>query len=76
MASMADNNASRACLSRRPGRDDGDCEGPADFDVVYRSPSGKEIDRGACCFRHGLAEVDRHYAAAGMATAELVRHDG
>ena len=40
-------------------------------DVVYVS-AGKETDRHPACFRHGLAEVDRHYSAAGMAQVEMV----
>lgn len=49
------------------------CDGPVKFDVVYRTGDPrKEFERHPACFRHGLAEVDRHHTAAGMAECELV----
>lgn len=51
-------------------RHDAPC-GPADFDVVYRSTDGKELDRHPACFTHGLLEVEAHQKAAGMSSCDL-----
>lgn len=59
----------RRCESVRY-RSQSSCSGNPDFDVVYRS-SGRESDRHPACFTHGLAEVDRHHAAAGIADCTL-----
>lgn len=39
--------------------------------VVYFNSKGEEMDSHPACFLHGLAEVDRHYASAGMVRCEL-----
>lgn len=57
------------CMATRYAK--GPCNGPASFRVVYRSQDGTVIDAHPACFRHGLAEVERHYAAAGMARCDL-----
>lgn len=48
-------------------------EGPV-WDVVYTSSNtpGKVLDRTQVCHPHGLAVVQRHHVAAGMALVELV----
>lgn len=56
----------RDCQARRYGRNP--CTDTPDFDIVYRSSNGAELDRHSACFTHGLAEVERHHASAGMAT--------
>jgi hypothetical protein len=61
----------RECQSKRYSKSP-NCEGDGPvWDVVYRNTDGKELSRHPACFRHGLAEQDRHYRAAGMATCEL-----
>lgn len=61
----------RECQSKRYAAHQ-DCEpdGPV-WDVVYRTTGGKELLRRPACFRHGLAEQDRHYASEGLAECEL-----
>lgn len=49
-----------------------ECSGPAAFWVVYRTGQPPtEYERHPACFRHGLAEVERHHQSAGMAECEL-----
>lgn len=45
------------------------------FDVVTTTSNGKEADRHPACFRHALAEVERHHASAGIARCEFVETD-
>lgn len=47
------------------------CSDVPEFNVVYRSTDGRVLDRHPACFTHGLAEVDRHHASAGMASCDL-----
>lgn len=54
--------------------DPSECEGPARFAVRY-TLAGRVVDEHRACFRHGLAEVDRHRAANGSAEADLVELD-
>ena len=62
----------RTCQARRYGRSpDQICQGPPQFDVVYRSSADTVLDRHPACFSHGLAEVERHHASAGMARCDL-----
>lgn len=50
-----------------------ECDGPARFVVRYaRRDTGAVLDEHPACFRHGLAEVERHEAADGMSKASLV----
>lgn len=61
----------RSCESTRYGRYR-ECNGRPEFDVVYSTGTPPtEHDRHPACFRHALAEVDRHYASAGMAQCEM-----
>lgn len=51
----------------------GPCEGPARFDIVYRvGQPRREHDRHPACFRHGLAEVDRHHASGAISEIDMV----
>jgi hypothetical protein len=50
-------------------------EGPV-WDVVYRNKAGKELSRHPACFRHGLAEQDRHYRAGGIAACDVEKPVG
>ena len=67
---MSEKSTGRSCESKGYGRTP--CNGPADFDVVYTSGKGSELDRHPACFAHGLAEVERHHSSAGMSRCELV----
>lgn len=64
----------RVCKAQRYARSP-HCEedGPV-WDVVYRNQAGKVLDWHPACFRHGLAEVDAHNRAGGIATCDLVKH--
>lgn len=45
---------------------------PPRHEVAYHSTiTGRVTERHPTCFMHGLAEVERHHASGGMATAEL-----
>lgn len=48
------------------------CEGPVKFDVIYYNANGVVLHRHPACFRHALAEVDRHHASAGIARCEFL----
>lgn len=58
------------CYSYRPARGDKPCIEEPKFEVVYLH-KGKIVDRHDACFAHGVAEVDRHFAAGGFTHAEL-----
>lgn len=49
----------------------GDCEGDPTYNVVYHNRT-KVLESHAVCFKHGLAEVERHHAANGMAEVRMV----
>ena len=51
----------------------GDCDGPPKFEVFYRNTHGAVLDRHPACFKHGLAEVDRHHASGGISRCDLVQ---
>lgn len=61
------------CKATRYGG--GEC-GPVTFLVIYASSKGEEQDRHTACFRHGLAEVERHHQSAGMSRCDLVPISG
>jgi hypothetical protein len=49
------------------------CEGSANFVVRYMTKDrAKTLDSHPACFRHGLAEVERHNRSGGIAVCELV----
>jgi hypothetical protein len=58
------------CEAKRYGRSR-ECEGAVKFEVVYTTSTGTVADRHPACFSHGLAEVERHHASAGMSRCEL-----
>ena len=67
--STASTDPARECAATRYAK--GECDSPAKFDVVYRNTNGAVLDRHPACFRHGLAEVDRHAASGGIARCDL-----
>jgi len=50
----------------------GPCDSGVVYVVEYRSTAGALLDSHPTCFRHGIAEVDRHYASGGIAQAAMV----
>lgn len=67
--STAGTDTVRECGAKRYAKEE--CDGPAKFDVVYRNDEGGILDQHPACFRHGLAEVDRHAASGGIARCDL-----
>lgn len=58
------------CQATRYGAGPCTPDGPR-FDVVYTASDGTELDRHPACFRHALAETDRHHASAGIARCDM-----
>ena len=48
------------------------CDGPPDFVVRYLSADRtKTLDEHLACFRHGLAEVERHERSGGISFCQM-----